>query len=119
VGGDLTEKELLANVIEMARIFGWRVTHFRSVPVKRGSRVVWETPVQADGKGFPDLCLVKDRVVFVELKVGKNKPSPEQMAWLDALASADVDAFVWTEAMWLDGTIERYLIEGYVRPKAP
>lgn len=101
----VTEKELLANVIETARIFGWKVAHFRSVPVKRGKRVVWETPVQADGAGFPDLCLVRERVVFAELKVGYNKPSEAQDDWINCLRKAGVEAYLWREADWLDGAI--------------
>jgi hypothetical protein len=105
----LTEKELLSNVIETARIYGWFVAHFRSVPVKRGKRVVWETPVQADGKGFPDLCMVRERILFCELKVGKNKPSQEQLDWLDLLHAAGVEAYLWRESDWLDGTIPEVL----------
>jgi hypothetical protein len=32
----------------------------------------------------------------VELKVGRRKATPEQDAWLAALAAANVPAFVWT-----------------------
>lgn len=105
----MTEKELLSNVIETAHIFRWRVAHFRSVPVKRGKRVVWETPVQADGKGFPDLCMVRERMIFAELKVGKNKASPEQVDWLEHLEAVSVEAYLWTESDWLEGVIERVL----------
>jgi hypothetical protein len=108
----LTEKELLACVIETAHIYGWKVAHFRSVPVKRGKRVVWETPVQADGAGFPDLCMVRgSKIIFAELKVGKNKASSEQEDWLIALdaVSEDVDAYLWREKDWLEGEIPRVL----------
>lgn len=105
----LSEKELMQAVLDTAAIFGWKRAHFRSVPVRRGKRIVWETPVQADGRGFPDLVLVRERVMWVELKVGKNVLSSEQAAWLEALRAAGQDAQVWTDGMWLSGEIEALL----------
>ena len=105
----ISEKQLMQGVIDTARIFGWRVAHFRSVPVRRGKRVVWETPVQADGKGFPDLVLVRERVVWVELKVGGNTLSAEQAAWLEALREAGCEALVLTEHDWSSGAVEALL----------
>jgi hypothetical protein len=105
----MTEAELQANVIELARLLGWLVAHFRSVPVKRGNRVVHMTPVQADGAGWPDLVLVRDRLLAVELKQDRRYPSPEQRLWLDALGLAGVETHVWRPAQWLDGTIEAVL----------
>ena len=102
----MIEKELQTGVIDVARLFGWRVAHFRSVPVKRGPRVVWETPVQADGAGFPDLVLVRDRVLWIELKVGKNTLSAVQAAWLEALRSAGQEVYVWTDVDWDAGIVE-------------
>lgn len=107
----MTERELQTGVIEVARVFGWRVAHFRSVPVKRGPTVRWQTPVQADGAGFPDLVLVRDRVLYVELKVGSNKLSPEQEAWLEALHDAGQEALVWTDRDWTEGIVETVLFE--------
>ena len=106
----LTEKELLSNVIETARIYSWKVAHFRSVPVKRGPRVIWETPVQADGAGFPDLVLVRERVIFAELKVGYNKLSPRQEDWLNWLGrDAGAECYIWTPNDWLDRIIPSIL----------
>jgi hypothetical protein len=106
---EISEKELMQGVIDTARIFGWRVAHFRSVPVKRGPRVVWETPVQADGRGFPDLVLVRERVLWVELKVGANTLSDEQAAWIEALREAGQEAHVLTDEDWHRGVIEALL----------
>lgn len=109
----LDEKALQTAAIDAARILGYRVAHFRSVPVKRGPRVVWETPVQADGRGFPDLVVVgHGRVLWRELKVGRNTLSDEQAAWLEALRAAGQDAGVWTDRDWLDGLIEVDLRRG-------
>lgn len=105
----MSEKQLLGCVIDTARILGWRVAHFRSVPVKRGGRTVWETPVQGDGAGFPDLVLVRDRVLWIELKVGANTLSASQADWLEALRDAGQDAFVLTDEDWHSGIVEARL----------
>lgn len=102
----MTEKELTAAVIEMARAFGWRVAHFRSVETKRRG---WQTPVAGDGKGFPDLCCVRDRVVFIELKVGKNKPEPEQEVWADKINRSTGEYYLLTDKGWMDGEAEEIL----------
>ena len=77
----MTEAELQANVVKTAHLFGWTVAHFRSVPVKTNKGIRYMTPVSADGKGFPDLCLVHGehrRVLFRELKQDGRYPEPEQ-----------------------------------------
>jgi hypothetical protein len=101
----LSERELQGCVIDAAHIFGWRVAHFRPAMTKHG----WRTAVGADGAGFPDLVLVRDEILFVELKVRRNTLSAEQAEWIVALRAAGVDAHVWTDSDWLDGTIEARL----------
>jgi hypothetical protein len=68
-----------------------------------------KTPVQADGAGFPDLVLVRDGVLWVELKVGGNTLSDAQAAWARALDLAGAEYHVWTDREWLDGVIESRL----------
>src|SRR5215472_4629423 len=105
----MTENELLTNVIDLAHAFKWRVAHFRSVPVKHGERVIYQTPVQADGAGFPDLVLVRDRVLFVELKSATGRTSVAQQDWLFALSGAEAECHIWYPRQWADGTIEEAL----------
>ena len=95
---DQTEKDFQEDVISLAHNLGWRVAHFRSVPVKRGGSVRWETPVQADGRGFPDLILVRERAIAAELKTATGKLSADQTDWLDALRDAGVEAYLWRPA---------------------
>lgn len=79
----MSEAEFQIEVIRAARTFGWRIAHFRAAQNRRGQ---WETPVQADGKGFPDLVLVRaGRLIFAELKRNKGSHSPEQKRWLEDL----------------------------------
>lgn len=78
----LTEAEFTRQVIELAQHLGWRVAHFRPAQTSKG----WRTAVSGDGAGFPDLVMVRDgRLIFAELKVGKNKLSPQQDEWLREL----------------------------------
>lgn len=77
---DITEKQWDAQVRELCRMLGWRRYHtLRS----KGSP-----------SGYPDLTLVRDRVVFIELKTEKGKLSDRQRDWLEALLNAGAEAYV-------------------------
>lgn len=98
----MTEAELQKGVIELARLCGWLVAHFRPALSKKG----WRTPVAADGKGFPDLVLVRDRVAFVELKGEGGQLRLEQEKWLARLREAGAEVYLWTPVDWRRGDIE-------------
>jgi hypothetical protein len=84
-------------VIDLARLMGFRVAHFRAAQTARG----WRTPVQADGAGFPDLVMVRgNRIIAAELKAQAGRVSDEQLAWLDALAAAGCESYVWRPRDW-------------------
>jgi hypothetical protein len=102
----VTEAELQSAVIELARLLGYRVAHFRPAQTVKG----WRTAVEADGKGFPDLVLVRRpaRLLFVELKAARGRLHPDQQAWLELLGPA-AEVYVWTPAEWSDGTVELVL----------
>ena len=102
----MTEEELQAAVLELAGYLGWRTAHFRPAQTRSGN---WVTPVAADGAGFPDLCMTRERLIMVELKSAKGTLRPEQMEWRAALDVAGVEYHVWRPAEWLDGTIEAVL----------
>ena len=93
----LNEKEFQSQVTEVAVMLGWLVYHThdsrRSPP------------------GFPDLTLVRERVVFAELKVGKNKLTDDQVKWAKALRQAKgVEYYVWRpeDAIKLTDVLRRY-----------
>ncbi|SRR6266542_129380 len=78
----LTEKAWQAQVLTLARMFGWRVFHVfnsrRSVP------------------GFPDLVLVRrPRVIFAELKTDRGRLTDDQRDWLADLGECPVESYVW------------------------
>lgn len=91
----ITEAQFQAQVLQLARILGWRTAHFRPAQTAHG----WRTPVSGDGIGFPDTVLVRgNRLVAAELKSAAGKVAPEQTAWLEALAAAGIETFVWRPA---------------------
>ena len=90
----------------LARIYHWRVAHFRAAMTNQG----WRTPVAADGKGFPDLIMIRgDDLLAIELKTDVGYVTTAQRLWLDAFAPIALLAAVWRPAQWADGTILRTL----------
>lgn len=88
----VTERELQSRVIEVARLYGWRVAHFHDSrrQVKPGVFVG-----DKDAAGFPDLVLVRPpRIVIVELKREMGKVSDQQAEWLEDLAACGVEVHV-------------------------
>ena len=93
---EMSEADLMRAVTDLASILGWEWAHFRPAQTAKG----WRTPVSGPlGKGFPDLVLVRvrdGRLLFVELKTTKGKPSPEQDHVHAALAQVKgIGAYLW------------------------
>lgn len=110
----LSGGELQKAIMDLAHTHGFLVAHFRSVQAGvRGGGTRWMTPVAADGKGWPDLALVRDRpprrFLVAEVKGDGDRLRPEQKQWLLALMDAGVETHVWTPKDWHDGTIEGVL----------
>ena len=96
-----TEEQFLQRVIHLAHALGWKVAHFRPVRIQRANgSVYYETPVAADGKGFPDLVMVRDRVLFVELKRENGKLDPAQEEWRDAIAGGGGQHYTFKPRHW-------------------
>lgn len=94
----ITEAGFTSQVIELARLHDWRTLHLRPARTSKG----WRTPVQGDGKGFPDLFMIHTTgsAIAAELKVGKNRLTPEQEHWLAAFRRAGIPSYVWTPDDW-------------------
>lgn len=80
----ISEREWQSHVTSLARLYGWTWWHCRD---SRGSDAGW-----------PDLAMVRDRLLMVELKTATGKVSPDQQRWLDLLAGAGVECHVWRPA---------------------
>jgi hypothetical protein len=94
-------------VLDALALYRWRVAHFRPARMADGS---WRTPVAAQGKGFPDLVIVRDQSLgFVELKSDADRLRPEQLDWQLALASVSaVSAHVLVE-VWRPSNFDRVM----------
>ena len=92
------EDAFLRKIIVMAHLYQWTVAHFRPARTATG----WATAVQGDGKGFPDLVLLRaPRLLFAEAKSAKGRLSPEQAAWLELLRQVPgVEVKTWRPSMW-------------------
>lgn len=79
-----TEQQLQDAIARFAQMHGWLVAHFRPARTRilEDGREIWATPLSYDGRGFPDLVLVRDRVVAIEVKSRTGKPTTEQRLWL-------------------------------------
>ena len=83
---DVLEKEWDATLFHsqkgLAPMLGWRLTYhtLRS----KGSQ-----------SGFPDRVLVRDRIIYAELKREKTQPTVAQKEWLDGLARAGAEVYLW------------------------
>lgn len=86
-----TEAQFEVALVEAARLLGWRVVHFR--PARTGDG--WRTAVAYDGAGWPDLVLVRDRLVVAELKGPRGSMTARQIGWVAALEHAGVETYVW------------------------
>lgn len=83
---DVDEKQFQAAVVTLAKRHGWMVFHPRLM--------------QMSEPGYPDLTLVLNRVVFMELKVRPNQPTAEQWAWHDALKAAKAEVYIFYPEHW-------------------
>lgn len=95
-----TERDFQNWVVDAAKLFGWRVAHFRPAYTGKG----WRTPMQGN-PGFPDLVLVKPpRLIFAELKVNPEtqragRPSLDQEGWLSDLRQVvGAECHLWRPA---------------------
>lgn len=103
----ITESELQESIIAAAHLHGWVVAHFRPGRTASG----WRTPVAADGIGWPDLILVRTRLVVAEIKSSTGRLRDEQRLWIHRLQAARVEVHVWTPSEWSDGTVTAVLTD--------
>jgi hypothetical protein len=103
------ERDFQVEVVRLARLFGWRVFYIPDwmyrlamASMKRMRRTDRDWP----DHGFPDLVLVKPpRIIFAELKAGRNKATEDQLAWHDDLRACGLTVYVWTDTRDMDNVI--------------
>ena len=82
----LSEKQFGGQLEQLCKLFGWRYYHTHN------SRF--------SAPGYPDYTLVRERVIFAELKredtkKKKYKLSASQIKWRDALLEAKQEWYLW------------------------
>lgn len=83
-----TEAAWQRKLTAMARLLGWMTYH--TYDSRRSD------------EGFPDLVLVRERVIFAELKTDakSSKPSNMQIAWAQGLTTAGAEVYLWRPKDW-------------------
>lgn len=78
----ITEKQWQGQVVQLARLLGWKNIYH-----------TWNSMHSA--QGFPDLTLVRERLIFVELKSHKGECTSHQLDWIEKLRQAGQEVYVW------------------------
>lgn len=100
----MTEAQLQRHVLAAAAAFGLWTAHFRPARTADGS---WRTPVQGNGKGFPDLVIAgPGGVLFAELKSQTGQLTGEQEQWRDRLEEAGAQWRLWRPLDWMEGRVQ-------------
>lgn len=77
---EISEKQWQATVVELARTLGFRVFH--------------PYDARRSAIGWPDLCLVGRKIIWLELKSATGKTTPAQDGWIAAIRKAGGEAYV-------------------------
>jgi hypothetical protein len=64
-------------------------------------------------EGFPDLVMVRERVIYAELKSATGKLTRPQALWLSALKEAGQEVWIWRPGDWTE------IVAALARPGAP
>lgn len=73
-------------VMALAALRGWKAWH--------------DTDSRRNAAGFPDLVLLRDRVVWAELKSERGRLRDEQARFLTLLRAAGQEVYVWRPSDW-------------------
>ena len=92
-----THEGFQAVIVETAHLYRWHHLHVRR-SIGKGRR--WQTTTNRDG--WPDLFLWHSTLGFaaLEVKVGRDRPTPEQAAVLAELAAAGAATLVAYPRDW-------------------
>lgn len=75
------EIDFQKTIIELAEIYGWCYFH--------------DNDSRRNIAGLPDLILVRERVIYAELKKQDGKLSRKQKEWIARLKNARQEVYVW------------------------
>jgi hypothetical protein len=102
-----TEADLQRAVIDLARRLHYMVFHIgdarKQVRDRRHGHL--KLVGDPDAAGMLDLILVRERVLWIELKDAKNRIRPAQQRWIDTLINAGQEVHVWRPADFDSGLV--------------
>lgn len=108
VARQMSEAALQAQVISLARTWGWE--YFHAPDNRPGGRT--GQPQRGIVSGFPDLVLVHARarrILYRELKTETGRVADAQRNWHEILEAAGADVAVWRPRDLHAGIVERTL----------
>lgn len=92
----ISEADWSKTVIDLARTLGWLCLHIhdsrKEVVGRDGTR---QLVGDRDAAGLLDWLLIRDRVIFLELKTSKGRLRPAQTEVFEALLDAGAEAYIW------------------------
>lgn len=105
----VSERALQTAVIELARTLHYSAFHVGDSrkQVRRGGHL--RLVPDPDAAGMLDLILVRERVLWVELKAERGRLRPAQQRWIDTLLNAGQEVHVWKPSHWDSGEIATVL----------
>jgi hypothetical protein len=83
---EMDEKTFQAAVVALAKRSGWKKYHTHDS--------------RKSDAGFPDLLLVRERVIFAELKTESGRLTADQLNWRDWLLAAKAEWYCWRPSDW-------------------
>ena len=92
----ITEKQFQDQIIELAKYCGYLVYH--------------DADSRRSEPGFPDLCLVGDKLIFLEVKRQSGVVSEAQKIWITRLVKNGITARVVRPSDW--ESIQKMLVDG-------
>jgi len=82
----ISEKDFRQQILDLAELCGWKC-YF-----------TWNS-IHSPA-GFPDLILVREKIIFAEIKSEKGKLSDAQKEWRDALENTGGEYYCWKPSDW-------------------
>jgi 5-methylcytosine-specific restriction endonuclease McrA len=88
IDASMSEAEWQWQVVQCAAANGWTVWH--------------DNDARRNNGGFPDLVLIRERVVWAELKRATGRVSAVQRWFRDVLIAAGAEAYIWYPKDWVE-----------------
>lgn len=80
----MTHDEFRDEIVKLAGMYGWFA--------------FWVYDSRRSPEGYPDLTLVRERVIWAELKTGSGRLTHAQRRWQAALQKAGQEVYLWRPA---------------------